>query len=523
MSRRRPYFHAVPLILAVLWASSPAIAQQDDPLVPSLLTPQIDGDRRQPPGFRPASRTPAAQAERFRRPPASGAGKSGFVSTNIPQQKAKTAPARAAAAPAPLALPSNASPQARRAALQDAAQATGSVGIESPNFRPRPRRNPVDETPFDPLGWRAGAFLIKPAVELSGGYDSNPARAPAGSRGAQFYVIAPELLIRSDWSRHALNADLRGSYTGYQSSDASDRPSIDARITGRVDVQRDTSVDLEGRLLVGTDNPNSLNVQGNLTRLPAYTTIGGTAGVTQRFNRVEVSAKATADRSSFQSSTFTTGATESNADRDYNQYGGQLRGSYETLPGVKPFVEVAGDTRTHDLRLDRSGLQRDSNGITYRAGTSFDLPQRLTGEVSLGYTTRDYKDAALASVGGFVFDSSLAWSATPLTTATLTARSTVNELVLPGMSGYLSRDVGVQIDHAFRRYLVATFKAGAGFDAYDSIGRNDTRYLLAAGFTYKATREVHIKGEVRREWLTSSLPGQDYSADIFTLGVRLAR
>ena len=503
----------------------------DDSAFPSLLTPRIDGDPRQS-GFRPAGRntaTPGPQV--FKRPPAAGAGNTGFNSTNIPRQKVSPLGSRSgnqqrAVVPPPLPLPTTATPAARRAAQRAQADriATGSIGIESPYFyQPPIRRIPEDDTAFDPLGWRAGAFLIKPAVELSGGFDSNPARVPGGATGSGLYVIAPELLVRSDWRRHALNADLRGSYTGYQSGDVSDRPSVDAKVDGRIDVLRDTSIDLQGRLLVGTDNPGSLNVQGNLSRLPVYSNTGFTAGVTQRFNRFEVSAKANVDRTQYQNSSFTNGATASNEDRNYNQYGGVFRGSYETLPGVKPFVEIATDQRAHDLRFDRSGLQRDSNGRTYRAGASFSLPRRLTGEISAGYTTRDYKDPSLTSLSGFVFDSSLAGTATPLTTLTLVAKSAVNELTLPGMAGYLSRDVGLQVDHAFRRYLTATLKAGIGFDTYDSIGRNDQRQLLSAGFIYKATREVHLKGEVRHEWLTSSLPGLNYSADIFTLGVRLQR
>ena len=184
---------------------------------------------------------------------------------------------------------------------------------------------------------------------------------------------------------------------------------------------------------------------------------------------------------------------------------------------------AAGTARATGAGGAGGGGRYAAHAASTRAGASFSLPRRLTGEISAGYTTRDYKDPSLTSLSGFVFDSSLAWTATPLTTLTLVAKSAVNELTLPGMAGYLSRDVGLQVDHAFRRYLTATLKAGIGFDTYDSIGRNDQRQLLSAGFIYKATREVHLKGEVRHEWLTSSLPGLNYSADIFTRGVRLQR
>jgi len=41
--------------------------------------------------------------------------------------------------------------------------------------------------------------------------------------------------------------------------------------------------------------------------------------------------------------------------------------------------------------------------------------------------------------------------------------------------------------------------------------------------TYRLTREMQLKAEIRRDWLNSSLPGVDYVANQFLLGVRLQR
>ena len=75
--------------------------------------------------------------------------------------------------------------------------------------QPARKRLRVDDDPFGAVGDYAGSFLIKSAVELSGGYDTNPGRAFV-PKGSPFYVIAPEFLAASDWDRHAVVADLRG-------------------------------------------------------------------------------------------------------------------------------------------------------------------------------------------------------------------------------------------------------------------------------------------------------------------------
>ena len=80
----------------------------------------------------------------------------------------------------------------------------------------------------------------------------------------------------SDWARHALVADLRGSFTGYTNTfppvdgmvssapTSLDRPNFVGHVDGRLDVSRDTRLLGQARLLVTTDNPGSPNVQAGL-------------------------------------------------------------------------------------------------------------------------------------------------------------------------------------------------------------------------------------------------------------------
>ena len=53
--------------------------------------------------------------------------------------------------------------------------------------------------------------------------------------------------------------------------------------------------------------------------------------------------------------------------------------------------------------------------------------------------------------------------------------------------------------------------------------RKDDRYAISAALTYKLNRMMQVKGEVRQEWLHSTVPGVDYTATVFLLGLRLQR
>ena len=382
------------------------------------------------------------------------------------------------------------------------------------------RRTAVDEDAFAALGGHAGTFLVLPALELTGGYDTNPARVPNG-RASAFVTVSPELLARSDWQRHEVTATLRGSYTAYDKTPEQDRPSVDSKVTGRFDVTRNTALIGEGTLIVGTDNPGSPNVQAGLTRMPIYTTLGGTFGLTQRFNRVEVTAKSTAERTEYEQSQFTDGTVGNNDDRNYNRFGGSLRVGYDLMPGLKPFVEASADTREHDLALDRFGVQRDSTGWIAKGGSTFQLARLLTGEVAIGWISRSYKDPTLEELNGLLFDASLIYSMTALTNVKLLASTVAGETTVPGTSGVFTRNGGIEIEHSFRRWLVGAVKFNYGLDDYVGSPRKDDRYTVSAALTYKLNRMAQIKGEVRQEWLESTVPGVDYAASVFLLGMRL--
>ena len=576
MSRRGAAFLVAPIAIGALLVALATMHAAAQSSAPSGMRTTIDGDadaaapRRTKKQTKSTNSTPAGQLPTFALPAARGAGQTGFVSTNIrrktkarpgtkssdpsesavqllpsgtllipgqplssdkPKSKAKAPPAaktKSAQKPArpgaPAASAARAAPATPGAAPEQASRAQLVQAREPPNGQPIPaallrKRLVVEQDPYDQLGIRAGAFVLRPAIETVTGYDSNPARV-SGGRGSAFVSVAPELSARSDWQRHQLNADIRGSYTAYEATPEENRPFLDARVTGRVDVTERSRIDLEGRYRISTDNPGSPNIQAGLAELPIFTTIGGSAGVAHRFNRFELAVKGSAERTEYDDSVLTDGTIVTNAGRNYNQYGAQARASYELLPTVRPFAQVDVDTRVYDLPIDAGGVPRDSDGIAGRVGTTFDMARLLTGEVAVGYLTRVYKDPTLPNLEGLLLDASLVWTPTGLTTVKLIARTSADESTLAGVSGVLIRTVGLQVDHAFRRWLIGTVRVGYGLDDYVGSIREDDRYTAAAGITYKLTRAWQVKGELRQEWLKSNVPGNDYTATIAQVGLR---
>ncbi len=419
-------------------------------LGPSLLRPSPDGASSRLQQFQKPKSTKSEVAPSrignlptFGNPPGASAGTTGFNSTNVPRLKstigtgaaATTATATATAiAPAGTTTKTDTKtnksakgpqPASSAAAISRREDLTGTFTraprgserrrIPAAGDTPednasriaalRRRRADEDLTAFDPIGMRVGAFVLRPAIEVTAGYDSNPSRSTDG-KGSTVLVVAPELNIRSDWLRHELTANIASSYTAYGSHSASvyERPYMNAKVNSRIDASERTHINLEGRFLLSTDNPGSPDLQADIARLPFYTTVGGTVGIAQRFNRFEVALNGSIDSTTYANSKLTNGTTASNADRNYNQYGGSLRGSYELTPGVKPFVEIGADTRIHELTEDNGGTQRDSDGRYVKVGTTFELTRKLIGQVDIGYLQRSYRDPSLPQISGLIYD-----------------------------------------------------------------------------------------------------------------------
>ncbi len=475
-------------------------------------------------------------------PAANGASDSGYDSLNRTRKKPKFYPGQARPKPPPgpgspaTKLPATSNGRERLSippseAANKAPIAPAMAGTV--DGQPPRKRLKIDDDPFGAVGDYAGSFLIKSAVELRGGYDTNPGRLPTPV-AAPFWVVAPEFLAVSDWERHALVADLRGSFTGYGNSLPAivdggispaptnvNHPDFLGHIDGRLDVTEDTDISSEVRLRVGTDIPGSPNVQAGLASYPVYATFGSTLGFDQRFNRLQVSAGATVDRTVYQNSTLTDGTISSNGDRAFNQYGGVGRVSYDLMPGLKPFVEVEGDSRFHDQQIDNFGYARNSSGGYAKAGTSFEFSRLLTGEISLGYAERNYADPRLDRLAGLLTASSLTWTVTPLTTAKFYSTTSIDEVILPGVSGVLTHTYTFEVDHDFRRWLTAVGKFTYGTYDYQGDGRTDQTYSLEGDVIYKMTRNLWLKGTLRRDILSSNVPLASSASTVVMLGVRL--
>jgi hypothetical protein len=362
------------------------------------------------------------------------------------------------------------------------------------------------------------AFL--PWIEQDVGYDSNPNRTQA-SQGSKMLRTEGGVRIQSDWLTHELTGELRGAYNLYPDVQGADRPEGTGRLGLRIDATRDTAINLETRYQIDTQRPGSPELNVAVRDRPIFGTYGAAAGVTQRFNRLEVTLRGTIDHTFYEDARLTNGTTLSQADREFTQYGAQLRVAYELTPGVKPFVEGRADTRVYDQSIDSAGYRRSSDAVGARLGTTFEFTRMLTGELAAGYQRRRYDDPRLKDLQGPLVDAALVWAATPLTTVRLKGQTSLDESTIPGASGALTRRATLEVQHDLRRNVSLLGSVTAGTTDYRGIALREDFYGAGVKLDYRLTRWLALRGSVTYERLNSSSPGADYRATTYLVGLRL--
>lgn len=409
-----------------------------------------------------------------------------------------------------------------------APEETGSV-MPRPATQPTPRdlqadkRTEAEKEPDElaPLGLRTGGFTWLPAAEAgltaSSNYNSN-----ASAKSGMVYTVAPELVGKSDWSRHELQLDLRGSYAGIPSDTSYDKPSIQANLRGRVDFSEEMRSDVklgwmnERQPASQSDNPASTAIPSTVDTKTV------SVGVTRDAGLLALTARTDLTRTDYSGGTSTSGASLGADVQNNTRIVGALRATYGSQGSLRPFVEVETSRRSYDQK-SIAGTQRDGTGAAIRVGAVADVGPTLRGEISTGWGVEKAEDASLSTMSGWLIDGTLAWSPTRITVVKVTAKSEFVPTTLYGSPGALSRSLGVALEQSLRPDLVASVGATVSDKGYFGIDQSEKDLVLSSGLTYKVNR--NLQTFVRGTWETfATQPASaDYRVSTIMVGVRVQR
>ena len=384
-------------------------------------------------------------------------------------------------------------------------------------------REPVarDEDPFAPIGFRSGAFIIRPSIETGVVATDNAGGGPDRTAAVGF-VAEPELDVRAEDERYQLQALLRGTIVRYDEERFDDR-SAEARVSGRYALTSLTSIDGAAAYTSGLESFTDPDTPAAAAKRPAVDAFEGTLGVTRQFGRLAAGVHGFARREIHEDVTLVGGGTAARDELDYTEYGGRFRAGYLVSAALTPFTEVALARREFDRTRDNAGVERSSVWGELRGGIALDLGSRLSGEASLGYRHEDMDDPGLEDIDAFVADASLLWSPHRLTGVALVVTTQTRPTTLPGASASILYAGTLTLTQRLAPRITGNVGVGIDEERYVGIDSHDTTLAAFAGVSYAFNRVLSVKASYAYERTESDDPGRQGDANVVGVRVRIQR
>lgn len=452
--------------------------------------------------------------------------------------------ARPAAAEQPAQASAQTSTQAptragSKAAAADAQLSTGTVRTKSIDAadlerntaaRPQSERaaaieglgRATEQNPFDPVGLRVGSFLLRPTLDQGIEWTSNATNTAGGSSD---FVSETTLRLdaTSDWARHS--ASLNGYGTYRSSVTGSGYSEFRGGADAALGLELGDGLRLDSRLAYERkpeDASSPVDIVGAIGR-PLRQTLTASTGLATTAGKLQFGVTANASRDIYGDAPLAGGGTLSQADRNQTLVGLTLRGGYEASPALTPFVEAELGRRLYDNRVDAAGYSRSANRLGARAGLSFDLGEKLNGEVAAGWLSEKPDDTRLSAVSGLSAAGNLQWSPVRGTIVNLTGSTQVEGSTTPSQSGSILYSSTLGVSRELRANLTGSATLGADWRRYTGTSDRDFTWSAETSLTWWLGRHAGLKARARHEETTSTIAGRASQANSVYLGLTLRR
>jgi hypothetical protein len=365
--------------------------------------------------------------------------------------------------------------------------------------RPRPD--------YDPLGIRAGGFLLYPSTSVAASYTDNVFATEDDTEDDFFFNFMPEFAVRSNFPRHAIAWTTQANIARYVSETDENYEDFGTALTGRLDITRDN------RLTAGVDfarehesRDDPEDPGADVTDEPLkYYEYGGDLGFQQDFNRLNFSLLGTVDRRDY------TDGDE--GDRDRNLFGGRLRTGYFISPRINAFLQ--GGFR-REVRDDED-TNRDNNVYSAGVGTEVDFTGLLFGEAFAGWSLQEFDDDEFDSENGFTYGANLTWNPTRLTSLRLEGQGGFEPSDVG--SSRLESEIGLRVDHELLRNVLIGAEVSYQRDDFQDADRVDNRFDVGPDITYLINRYLSVGAGYTFTTRQSDDSDREFDRNLVTLRV----
>lgn len=371
-------------------------------------------------------------------------------------------------------------------------------------------------------GFRVGLLRVTPVLTLEAGYADNYTAAEIDPQSSVVYQAEAMLDVASDWSRHEFNAHFEVPTTAYEDYSYTD---FLVDVDGRIDVTR--SVSVNGSLRFGdlAEPAGFADPSVTLDELNRYQTIDVSAGASVALDRFRISADASSQQVDYDEMELAGGGSVDQDARDVTIVNYGIRADIALTSKTSVFVAARANQRDHDLEPPAIPASRDSEGIAYLAGVSFDLSAVWQGDISVGVFEQSFDDPAIEDENGLAVRGNVTWSPDELVNVTLALERSIQEANTVDAATVVGADANLEVVYDFRRNASVGLSVGYSDDDYVEIDRHDTRWSVTASGAYDINRYASLTLSVGHSQQSSdgADSGRNYDSNVGLIGLRLRR
>lgn len=269
------------------------------------------------------------------------------------------------------------------------------------------------EPAYRPRPILVGPVFAQPSLSLAAGYDSNVFNRP-DAEGAALATVMPSLALRADLPRHELEASAAGTLRRFSRHTTEDSEEFALKAAGRLDVgeRHALRASLEFAHLI--EPRSSAGTAADAKEPVSYDRFTAEAGARFELGRLRVVPTLRYERVAYDAVALAGGGAVDLSFRDTRSLRGEVRIEYDFSGLVSAFAR--GACENIDSIAAAGALRRDARDCEALAGLRGRITPVISGEVGLGYRSRDYALTAFRDFAGPTFRADLQWYVTPLLT-----------------------------------------------------------------------------------------------------------
>lgn len=347
------------------------------------------------------------------------------------------------------------------------------------------------------------SFVVKPSFQITGNYDSNIFLTEDNAVGDKRVEYLPQVVIQSDWGRHAFSVTAFGLLGRYVENIDENFDDYQVQADGRLDIYDNKKLEFQAGVAQRHEERDEEDDPGQ--GFEPTVSFNKFLNLTFEYLADVFLARLKFD---IEEQDYKNSAGVNNDVRDETIIETSLRLGYEFTPGTTVFVEPNSDIRIFDQARDGAGNLQDNWAAGSLFGMTFDVTGVTFLEFGVGFEYRSFDDPVFDSELGIDLSAKHIWNVTDLVSLTTDIERTFEGSATAGESGVTSYNLSTSVDYEFLDNVIISGGVALSLSETGQTNRQDVdvsptlavQYLVNENWTAQldlgyATRSSNVAGE----------------------------